>query len=96
MVLEAYEMEDAINSGGVRLAPRCEAIRKRWRILNEYEDEDPEFRPAFAFGSHKMDEESSYEQTKRKAKPFMAVENPLNGKIHKLFPFFFGGGGPFP
>ena len=76
MVLEAFEMEDAINSGGVRLAPRCEGIRKRWRILNEYEDEDPDFRPAFALGSHKMDEESSGEQTKRKTKPFMEVENP--------------------
>ena len=76
MVLEAYEVENAISSGGVRLAPRCDAIRKRWRILNEYEDEDPEFRPAFALGSHKMDEESSWEQTKRKTKPFMAVENP--------------------
>ena len=81
MVLEAYEIEDAINLGGVRMATRCDAIRKRWRILNEYVDEDPEFRPAFAFGSHKMDTESSWSQTKRMCKPFMAVENPSSDAL---------------
>ena len=81
MVLEAYEIEDAINLGGIRMAPRSEAIHQRWRILNEYEDEDPEFRPAFALGSHKMDSESSWEETKRLAKPFMENDNPSTSTL---------------
>ena len=75
-VLEAYACEDSFNTGGVRMADRTEAVEQRWRLLNEYEDEDPEFRPAFAFGSHKMDTESSWSTTKRKCKPFMEAENP--------------------
>ena len=68
MVLEAYEEEESVNSGSVRMAPRTEAIAQRWRILNEYEDEDVEFRPAFAFGGHKMEKWSSWRDTKRTCK----------------------------
>ena len=68
MVLEAYEEEDSVNAGRVRMAARTEAIAQRWRILNEYEDEDVEFRPAFAFGGHKMDSWRSWGTTKRTCK----------------------------
>ena len=70
MVLEEFHDEDDISSGGIRMAPKCEAICQMWRVLSEYEDEDPEFRPAFALGSHKMDSEGAWEETKRKVKPF--------------------------
>ena len=53
----------------------------RFRILNEYEDEDTEFRPAFAFGSHKMDTEGSWDETKRKCKPFMENDNPSSNDL---------------
>ena len=70
MVLEAFPEEDAIRSGGIRMAQKSKAICQMWRVLSEYEDEDPEFRPAFALGSHKMDSEGAWEETKRKVKPF--------------------------
>jgi hypothetical protein len=75
MVLEAYEEEDSVNSGTVRMAPRTEAIAQRWRILNEYEDEDAEFRPAFALGSHKMGTMGSWSDTKRTCKQLMDNEH---------------------
>ena len=56
MVLEAYEKEDLANSFTVRMAPRSDSIAQKWRIMDEYEDEDPSFSPAFALGSHKMDQ----------------------------------------
>jgi hypothetical protein len=80
MVLEAGEEDESVNSGTVKMAPRTEAIAQRWRILNEYEDEDTEFRPAFAFGSHKMNTEDT-EGTKRKCKPFMENDNPSSNDL---------------
>ena len=60
---------------------RTEAISQRWRILNEYEDEDTEFRPAFAFGSHKMDTDRSWHKTKRKCKPFLENASPSGSEL---------------
>ena len=40
MVLEAYEKDDSVNTFTVRMVPRSDAIAQRWRILDEYEDDD--------------------------------------------------------
>jgi hypothetical protein len=67
LVLEAYEIEDAISLARVRIAERTgDAAGQRWRILAQYEDEDEQFRPSFALGKHKMD--GSFNDTKQKVK----------------------------
>ena len=68
LVLEAYEVEDAIATARVRLAERSGSPGQAWRILAQYEGEDEQFRPAFALGKHKMDPYDSYYDTKQKVK----------------------------
>ena len=76
LVLEAYEVEDAVALASVRLCERRENIGQRWRILAQYEDEDENFMPSFALGSHKMgnassrDEEYRFIETRKKVEAF--------------------------
>ena len=77
LVLEAYEDEECIANARVRMSERTGETGQAWRIMAEYEDEDKEFRPAFALGNHRMntyDNNDGWDASKRKVKQYHTAD----------------------